>query len=450
MCKLDKIRFFFVFLLLLLVCLLSILKSTNISSVDFKNVLPAQLPLHSGQPMKIQILKGDWQEFLKQDYHLYVHKAFIDLRKGSFWGSPAVIITSLLRGSDIIDQNIQCQMKVEGNWLITKAVVKKFSKSWRYEHTGWQYIVIQCPISDKAPYPTHLALQNMKHEMESVFMPIEMPQSGRDKLVVCVPIVYGDFDTEALIEWFEIQKYFGVNKVSFSVWKVSDANWKVFDHYKREGFLDFHRIDTPFDVSYQFQTNKQYAPKKPYFLQTIVGIDAIECMMRNYQRTKHIMMMDLDEVLVPIKFKNYAKFLSNYKKYNHLMLHMISFDVTCNLTIKSESHFFLRRPYRGPLNRLGPYKTIHKTLGCAFFLQHNCIVELNNPKVNLNAHDVSFDDVVLRHYRKRYRCVKKSVENHTVDNSLNLYSEHLNPKLTKAKSNFKVVLENEMKTKEKL
>lgn len=429
------------FLILVLLSFFSIFISKNYTTNDFQKILPARVSLHSGSSMSVNVLKGDWQEFLKEEYHLYVHKAYLDLRKGHKWGSPAVIITSLLRGSNILNQSIECQLKVEGNWIKQKAILKRFTTSWRYEKTGWQYIVIQCPVQGYPPHPTHVILQNLKYEQESVFLPLEMPQTGRAKLVTCVPIVYGDFDSAALVEWFEIQKYFGVSKVSFSVWKVSEENWKVFDYYKKEGLLDFHRIDTPFDVSYKFQTKKLIAPKKPFFLQTLVGIDAIECLMRNYQRTEHIVMMDLDEVMVPLKFKNYHGLLSKFSKYDHLIFPMVDFDVTCNLTFDSEKHFFLRRTYRDHTENSKKtllVKSIHKTSKCAFFLQHRCVMKLEDEVVDSNSITVSFKDMILRHYRKRFRCSKKSVQHYILDKSLSKYSNYLTPILDKAKSELKI------------
>ncbi|CAD5122921.1 unnamed protein product [Dimorphilus gyrociliatus] len=423
---------YFVSLLIITVIILVLCQSYFEINQSTVQVRPAESLLYSGEVNTVNVLKGGWQEFMKKDYHLFVHKSFIDLRQGVFGETAVVITTGILRGRAFYEFNVNCKLYYEGEWITKRAALGQVPRSWRLEFTGWQSVHILCPISKVGPYPSQLILEDTK-TLERVFLPVEIAESGSYNLIACVPIVYGNFNSEALIEWFELQRFFGVQKISMHVWKVSKENWEIFSYYKAQGLLDFYNLDTPYNITYTFEKNKSRAPAKPYFLEVLYSTDLTECMLRNYLRSTYIMVMDLDEVLVPKKVNNYHELLNKFKEYDTINFQMKNFDITCNFMIPDETHYFFKRPYKEIIaagkESLLPAKSIHKALKCLMFLQHNCV----RPSKPYKKQMISSDEVVLRHYRKRGRCVQ-SRRHFVEDRSLNRFSPNITERLTIVKA----------------
>lgn len=423
----SKLNIAIVFIALSSVFYVLYLITTNYQVKAMQQISPIEISLHSGgNIMKLQLLQGDWQKFLHADYHLYVHKAFIEFR--NVWGGDTiyVVVTALLRGTVIRNYPISCKYLSNGELITQPAKFSKLRNSWRYEFTGWQTIFILCPIPRNPPYPTRIQLINKLRD-ESASLLVEFQGSENYELTTCVPITYGDFNSEALIEWFEFQKYFGVEKVSMNIWKVSEENWKVFDYYRSTGLLDVHRLDAPYNISYKFATHKTFAPGKPYFLEVLYTVDLFECMMRNYQRTKFILVQDIDEILVPHTYKNYKDIIHRNSEYNNIYFDMINFDITCDFVLRNESQFHFRRPFRltlKPNQKPGPPKSIHRSEACGIFLQHNCVKYVQGKTVKRKH--ILRDDVMLRHYRKHGRCVDRNLSHYTIDTRLNRFAKDLN------------------------
>lgn len=434
MFRIGRSNFFLFFLVLILISSTSYFYSKNYRIPSNNYISPAEIPLHSGDPLNVKLLKGDWQEFLKADYHLYVHKAFIEFRDVWLGNGPFIVVPSLLRASHVSNYHIECEFLVDDKWIRDAARIERMSNSWRYKYTGWQTVFVLCPIPQNPPHPSHVKLINPKRD-ESVTLVVEFQETGKYKLTTCVPILYGNFNSEALIEWFEFQKYFGVDKVSMHVWKVSNENWKVFDYYRANGLLDLYKLDAPYKISYKFQTQSNIAADKPFFLEALYTIDLFECMMRNYQRTEYVLVQDVDEVLVPQEFKDYHGLINKYREFDDLVFPMVNFDVTCNFTIPNEKHFHFQRPFRldpKPFNKQSPGKSLHRTDRCAFFLQHNCIKYLKKYR-KYKRQLLTYDEAVLRHYRKHSRCINKVKQSYGIDKRLNEFSKDLDSIITDAK-----------------
>lgn len=427
-------RFIWVAIILIIITVASYLTFTKHSKFTVKYERPRrETLLHSGEILKINLLKGGWQEFFKTDYHLFVHKAFIEYRRVWHRNSAVIVIPTLLRGEDVYEFNVECSVKRENHWVKTRAYLDKQRKGWRYQYTGWKTVYIICPISQEPPRPTYVSLQNMKNEDEVVFLPIEFQESANYKLTMCVPIVYGDFNSEALVEWFEFQKHFGVEKISMHIWNVSQENWKVFEYYRSDGILDIYRLDAPYNISYKFEKNKKKAPQKPYFVEALYATDLVECMLRNNQRSQYIMLIDLDEILVPHKYNNFHELLNDYKEADSIRFPMVNFDVTCNFTVSGEKHFHFQRAFRKEprsyLEQL-PVKSIHKTSNCGMFTQHYCERYLKTPNITL----IDYDVMMLRHYRRTAKCTSRDTSNFVEDTRLNRFANSLNFKMTETKN----------------
>lgn len=70
-------------------------------------------------------------------------------------------------------------------------------------------------------------------------MDIYYPQEqANDSIGLCAKIAYGSISTKKLIEWYEIQKKIGVNKVVTFKYNLTGSALDVFEYYQEEGFVD--------------------------------------------------------------------------------------------------------------------------------------------------------------------------------------------------------------------
>lgn len=124
------------------------------------------------------------------------------------------------------------------------------------------------------------------------FMAVEyLKKKSKDSIAVCAKIIYGNMSAQRLIEWFEIQKYVGVDKVLMYYYNLNSEAMGVLLHYYKEGFVDLRPFDFP-DV----ETNYRYVGEKeaqPFIDEQVVLYEAME-RLRGYSYTAVI---DVDEVI---------------------------------------------------------------------------------------------------------------------------------------------------------
>ena len=71
------------------------------------------------------------------------------------------------------------------------------------------------------------------------YMDIYYPQKkANDSIGLCAKIAYGSVSTKKLIEWYEIQRQFGVNKVVTFKYNLTGSALDVLEYYRDEGFVD--------------------------------------------------------------------------------------------------------------------------------------------------------------------------------------------------------------------
>jgi hypothetical protein len=72
------------------------------------------------------------------------------------------------------------------------------------------------------------------------------PKNIRNRNVgVCVKLTFGSLDAQRLIEWFEIHKLFGVDKVIAYTYQLNLKAAKVLKFYERSGMAQVYDFDLP-------------------------------------------------------------------------------------------------------------------------------------------------------------------------------------------------------------
>lgn len=89
-----------------------------------------------------------------------------------------------------------------------------------------------------------------KVEYVKVERQIQPPSSANTSFAVCGKVVYGTFSALRLLEWFEVNKAFGVDHVSLFTYNVTKETDTVLKHYQKEGFLTLNEFDFPMKSKY--------------------------------------------------------------------------------------------------------------------------------------------------------------------------------------------------------
>lgn len=105
------------------------------------------------------------------------------------------------------------------------------------------------PAGMEGVFPTKVGLSHRKNCAGAKYVNVEkpFPKPKREDLTfgVCAKIIYGDYDAEKIFEWFQINKFMGVDHVTVFTYNVSSQIQKVLDYYHKEGFLTMKEFDFP-------------------------------------------------------------------------------------------------------------------------------------------------------------------------------------------------------------
>lgn len=171
----------------------------------------------------------------------------------------------------------------------------------RYVHVTAVYVTSHVPCT-LSPYSVPLEVK-----------PIESSRTAPKHVGICVPLSYGmftDADALRLVEWVELNRIFGVYEINIYnvTMSVSDEYRRVLEYYITENIIRLYNIPPPIE---------HYAPNNLYNVSKMIDLVLLnECMMENMYRYKYIVVIDLDEVIVPRQdMRNYASLVESSNVY---------------------------------------------------------------------------------------------------------------------------------------
>jgi hypothetical protein len=234
--------------------------------------------------------------------------------------------------------------------------------------------------------------------------------SGRwqHEFSVCVEQTFGSFRPEVVIEWIEAYRLFGVTKFNIYDANLTDPKTRnVFEYYARRGVVDLLKLPPSVDGDYSEEAVRLSSPTS-----------LNDCMMRNMHSSRFIVVVDLDEIIVPRQHVNYTAMLaavnvalglndsSAYHTYSFRNAYFFTYfppDVT-------QPHFLrtARLRYRAPpSDYLFGAKSFVDPRRCLSVFNHYCWIQFDDAAhvaAGLSTQfgtsvDVSPDVALCQHYR---------------------------------------------------
>ena len=134
-------------------------------------------------------------------------------------------------------------------------------------------------------------------------MPIEFPAKTKaheqHDFIVCVSVSYWRHDPYRLVEWLEMQRILGAKSVKIYNNSLSREAAEVFQHYSRQGFVELRQSHNFIPDLGELTIHLHMSP--------VLN----DCLYRNMYATDKVVIVDLDEVIVPHVHANWSAMLAD-------------------------------------------------------------------------------------------------------------------------------------------
>ncbi len=216
-------------------------------------------------------------------------------------------------------------------------------------------------------------LQSMEEVTETWAAKYMLPVETYDKpetsqnLVVCAGPLFKTFDPYRVVEWFEMVKLLGVDKVVMYNESLDETASKVLRYYQSQGYLDVYQID-PHYFGPNFTMTRWVNP-----------IAISDCMYRNMYRFKRLLGMDIDEFIIPRTTRTLPQFidqLDSKEVWTNGTVRRVNFSFVSTFFLPNytdtERFTHLKHNYRFDHFEKWHKKTIINPLGCLAMMNHFC------------------------------------------------------------------------------
>ena len=365
-----------------------------------------EFPQHSSD-IVIRFLNGQWQLAAGLHSTIAVQTAFADNRSAL---SLDVKLFGISSGNPRSNKDVFCQFWFHNGSAASSvsAISLKTGRGASVHGKRYQEMLYTCKIAKTSHIPAAVSIGYYACAPLTTLLPIEMA-AARDKvdIGVCVPVVYGNISSTALIEWIELNRILGVAEFNFYVTSSNRNVTSVLRHYEKMGLVRLTMLTPPVPV--------KDGVAWCYWCQKLAVIPTLNhCLYSNMHRYKYLLSMDVDEVIIP-------------QKQDTLMnlIKQVNPDGTRGGFLFQNGYFFLDLPatpfkdttlsqlitikYQHRVKQLSKIgysaKTILKPLYCDVLQNHKCMYystlksKVRRKKLHVSM-NVPPSTAYLHHYKK--------------------------------------------------
>ena len=339
-------------------------------------------------------------------YPVYVRTAFYDERYLEGRGrsnSTFVRLFATMDAKELKKGNITstlcslvCMEGEKSRQLHNSTISKVENSKWMYwvRRRKQAAVLFSCQVPFGSQCHEHencrLKIGNSNQTIPIAFQTFS--QSFEHKFGMCLAggPLYGTMtsqdDADWLIEWFEINRIFGVTEFNFpnATLQVSPQIQQILDYYQIIGVLNITQVFNPDHIF--FANNFRVENFRHVLLN--------ECLYMNMYRYQYVLVIDIDEIIVPKFTSNYSKALNTTGgRYIHNIFSRAFFR-TNKPSKETKSTLVTSRYILGSSD--ARKKTILNPRACVIMNSHECRTPLR-PTANSDF-DENFE---VHHYRKK-------------------------------------------------
>uniref|UniRef100_A0A0R3RVI8 Glycosyltransferase family 92 protein n=1 Tax=Elaeophora elaphi TaxID=1147741 RepID=A0A0R3RVI8_9BILA len=266
--------------------------------------------------MPTAIVANNW--FQNDD--LYIYSATYDRRPNSLYPDNHVIqiLTMSFRSIPSTDK-IFCNLydMVHEKYAVIEGRIREiWQRAWDPRDFFYIPNLISCPVPKYFERSTNLTISLSKTACKSqgISSQVRMPPSSKEKsgIAVCVKgLDYLEDMPERLVEWIEMQLITGANKIIVYTYYVPRKMLQVLNYYIKQGSVIAIPINLPGKSPNQAFIRSRFIWRNRQQKRRHELIPYNDCLYRHIDTHKFVLMLDIDEVVVPLKHDNWDAMLNN-------------------------------------------------------------------------------------------------------------------------------------------
>ncbi|XP_015271304.1 PREDICTED: uncharacterized protein LOC107114368 [Gekko japonicus] len=136
------------------------------------------------------------------------------------------------------------------------------------------------------------------------------PEDSLVEFTVCISTMFGEYNNVLqFVQSMEMYKILGVGRVVIYKNSCSPLMQKVLDYYIAEGIVEI--IPWPIDSYLRVSSRWRYSvdPKDIGYYGQITALN--DCIYRNMYRSRYLLLNDMDEIILPVKYPNWKTMMQN-------------------------------------------------------------------------------------------------------------------------------------------
>ncbi|XP_059473263.1 uncharacterized protein LOC132195342 isoform X1 [Neocloeon triangulifer] len=403
--------------------------------------------------LNIQFNNIYWQVQINTNETFYLYGAYLDKR--SLANGTVIRIVGMVDKLDPPDVYCQFWFNKEPKPIISKVFHKQYMwlKEWGFQNAPLQPYVWSCQVPEnfktRVPESVSLVENPCQHPRNNLRVINNLPKSGKkENFAVCVKQLNFQHRPDIafrLVEWIELLKILGANKIIFYELTMHANISKVLDYYSNTWNVEVIKTTLPGHYSNIPDLMGTYLYNRLHIQIFQEMIQYNDCFYKNFNKFRYIVLMDIDEVILPLRVKTWSELI-----FNITLPKARRVKNGTNISFVARNVHFMddRKEYKDWLPGIPRYMhMLHHVLrnsehmppgsGIKVFHNSEIILSLHNhyPRGCLldggrwcEHFDFDLKDAHLQHYcvgRGKFECSTKREGNLTLDMSILRYRQEL-------------------------
>ncbi len=155
-----------------------------------------------------------------------------------------------------------------------------------------------------------------RNALKVIYNPLPRTESAKKRVAVCVKGLDFPKDEMAtkIVQWIEIIRILGADKIFFYELQVSSKLRQVLDYYQDQGFIDVRPISLPGWQPSLPMLQHNFLKKNIIAKRQNEVIPYNDCLYRNIYTHDFIALLDVDEIIVPKTARSWSEMLGQFDK----------------------------------------------------------------------------------------------------------------------------------------
>lgn len=258
-----------------------------------------------------------WQSLHTSNGSFHLYSAYYDVRRLSRIGPAVRVLGMINRIEPSVRTHCQLWFEDRKQPVIVRTMEYKYIwyKKWgNYKQGIFQPYLIACqvPKSHHGVVPASVSLvENVCDRATNNLRVIYDRPATKKGFAVCVKgldFLYEDLSVR-LVEWIELLRVLGAEKIFFYQLQVHPNISKVLDHYEAQGAVHVTPLTLPGGQPNVPGFQHLYLTKKVNHKRQNELIPYNDCLYRNLYTYEYIALLDIDEVIMPIEARNWRQLM---------------------------------------------------------------------------------------------------------------------------------------------